>query len=119
MALDERNNVNAELLLAKLNRRTKLLTRTKRTPWRMAWDDISCVVIILVIYGGGFVLTSAKHGDAEGLWMNLSPIVLALAFLIQAHVNCLNARVDALVELLQEEGMLASTLPAANLRDKL
>ena len=110
---DELNDVEAKLLLAKLHRRTRLLTTLRRKPR----DGLLLAIVTIALLTLIFMRTN--HGS-EGTFivfivlMGLAPCMVRTA----SDVENVKKRLDALIELLQEEGMLQSTPPIAKHTDE-
>jgi hypothetical protein len=93
------SDAEAQLLMEKLSRRTSAISVLTRGPLRAQWH-----VGLLQMLLWGSVGIGMYWGEAGGYL--LPPIIMALLFIMEAYNANLNKRIDALVELLQQEGML-------------
>ena len=96
----------AKCLIEKLNRRMGALAILTRDPRGIAWPAWLFQVLLSVV--AVFSVTPPNEGWRP--WLLLIT-VCALWGLMEVYNTGLNKRIDALVELLQQEGMLHTELP--------
>jgi len=104
------SDVESELLFDKLNRRARLLKSLRRNPLRSPWYLIPFNALFFGLSGVLIALWFASEGS--GLVFLAGLVAMLLATTIDLHIVATNSRIDTLVELLQQEGMLQSTLGA-------
>ena len=114
---DRLTDVKAEFLFDQANQRARLLGTVQKTHpryWLLPTTQPTAVLVGVML-----VLMLAQVIFRE---TDLISSVMALAVLsiigIAIDVATLNKRMDALVKLLREDGVLQSTPPAAKLLDK-
>ncbi len=104
----ELQDLEAKLLIDKLNRRAKLLATIQRGNRRSEWGSL-----IFLLPLGFFVYTligqAFDNDEALALWM----IIVMMTAIIPTCAASVDARMNALIEFLREDGMLEGTPPAA------
>jgi hypothetical protein len=112
---DELSRAKAELLLDQLNRRSRLLGIIQNTTSRR-WSFWSLPgVLLAVLILGTIEWLLARDGTFSSTILLL--VVGSLVGIVDG-IATLHKRVDALVELLREEGILQHTPPVAKLLGK-
>ncbi|MCX5644509.1 MAG: hypothetical protein NTZ17_07460 [Phycisphaerae bacterium] len=112
---DRLSDVKAEVLLDQLNRRTRLLGIVQNTaPRQWSFWSLSAKLLIGAVLG---VLTYVLVREETLSSFILMLVVCTIVGIVEG-VATLNKRVDALVKLLREEGVLQSTPPVAKLLDE-
>jgi hypothetical protein len=97
------NDVEAKHLIEKLNRRMgaiEFLTG-EHFSWQV-WLVESVVIVLMTVW----LYVSGRRED----WL-LYTVVLALCWLVPTYNAGVNKRIDALIELLRQEGMLHTEVP--------
>lgn len=115
---EELNQAKAQLRFVELNRRARLLEIAQGTPLKH-WPLFSLVLIagglIVLAYGiMPLILPLPAFDSGSGLFL------LAIAFIIALvwEVTTLRKRLNALVQLLKEDGVLQSEPPTTKLLSK-
>jgi hypothetical protein len=112
---DELARAKAEVCLDQLNRRTRLLGIVQKTaPGHWSFWSLSAMLLTALVFA---VLTYVLLQEGTFSSSILSLVVGSLVG-IKYHIVALHKQVDALVELLREEGVLQSTPPVAKLLEK-
>ena len=101
--------IEAKLLLKKHDRRVRLLRKLERGSVSGTW-----VLLLLLVFMVPSMLSREWLSSSEGTIV--VPLTCAVVVLC-LYVTVLSRRIDALVELLQQEGMLQSQLPASHFPD--
>jgi len=107
----ELQELEARLLCDKLNRRAKLLATVQRGNLRSEWYGL-IFLLLPCIYA--LVRQAFDNDEALALLM----IVVMMTAIIPIYLATANTRLDALVKILQEDGMLQGAPPVAKLPDK-
>ena len=97
------NDVEAKHLIEKLNRRMGAIEFL--TGGHLSWQVWLAESVVFVLMTG-WLYISGRRED----WV-LYTVVLALAWLVGTYNAAMSKRVDVLIKLLREEGMLRSELP--------
>jgi len=112
---DELDRAKAEVLLNQLNRRSKLLEIIQDTAalrwsfWSMA-DELLLGVLLLV---AAYTFVQEETFRPYALLL-----IFCLVVGIEGHIVTLRKRMNALIEILREDGMLQSTPSIGRLLDK-
>jgi hypothetical protein len=114
---DDVKDSEAKLLLGKLAHRSSLLALADADPRRRALTDVVAYILVaaFIAIASGFVVRGS-----ETFWaaIALVGVVSSWMYLVLDRDRRTNVRVDALVELLRQEGLLQGTLPAADRPDQ-
>jgi hypothetical protein len=112
---DKLSSVKAELLLDQLNRRSRLLGIIQNTTSPRWWFwSLPGVLLVVLLFGTLEWLLAREETFSSAI---LPLAVCSLVGIVDGIVT-LHKRVDALVELLREEGILRDTPPVARLLGK-
>jgi len=101
--------VEAKLLLKKHDRRVQQLRVLERGWLHLAWSYPLCFVPLVI---AAFTWERLRSPDAVAL-----AALFSLAGMLCVRHSVLSQRLDILIALLQQEGMLQSRLPASHLPD--
>lgn len=106
----ELSDTEARLLLEKLNQRTRALAVLRGRLCRFSWPML---FLQMVLAGAMTGLVGLHDGGRGDLLSSIAVVVAILALLgiMDTLAARLERRIDALVELLQQEGMLRPGLP--------
>ncbi len=100
------SDAEAKRLLKKLNRRMGAISLL--TDGHFSWQPWLAQIVITAVMIG-WLYFSERRED----WL-LFIVVLALLTLMELYNAALNRRIDAVVELLQQGGLLESKIPPGN-----
>jgi hypothetical protein len=100
------SDATAKQLIRKLNRRMGAVSVLTRDPQSLSWPAIPLQGLISALPMCLLILS-----DGRWEYWVLSIGILVLWSLVEVYNAGLNRRIDALVELLQQEGMLHTQLP--------
>ena len=103
------SEAEAELLMKKLNRRMSAISILTRGPQGAAWPVIWLQILMWISIGVCWWIFWGGDSDVRMLYP-LLPVIMVLLWIMETYNANLNKRVDALVELLQQEGMLRPEL---------
>lgn len=104
---DPMSEIKAKLLLEELNRRTRWFAILRANRSSAPWGRF--IPVLFLLFAMALVWKSFDSGQAGAIFM----LTTALCFTMGAYAEDVHRRLDALVELLRQEGMLESTLPAS------
>jgi hypothetical protein len=112
---DKLSDAEAKLLIAQMTRHDDLFAILARSPVRSPWFQVLPHMILgwAVTF---YVIYTVRHG---AIWQGLAFIAIigSLVAVTALYAAGLDKRVNALVELLQQEGLLRRQLPASQLLD--
>lgn len=100
-------DLETRLLLHDLSRRTDLLALLRRSPHSFSWHGTAIGVVIF------FAMVALLNLFSLGQAVVLIVLIFAFGGLVEIHTQTVHRRVDALIKLLRQEGLLDSTLPAS------
>jgi hypothetical protein len=100
----ELTELEAKLLYDRLIRRAKLLATMQKGDWRSQWRTYA-----FLLFNGIFVYVLTRQAFDNGEALALLMIMGMTITIDTVYVARVEARVDALVKLLQEDGMLQGT----------
>ncbi len=106
----ELSDTEARLLLEKLNQRTRALAVLRSELRRFSWP----MFLLEILFAGALIGLMEVCDGGQGYllpWILVGVAVLALLGIMETFVARLDRRIDALVELLQQGGMLRPELP--------
>jgi hypothetical protein len=109
--------VEARLLLEELNQRTRAMAVLRSKPRRLSWP----MFFNHMLLAGAMIGLMELYDDRQGYLLPSILIavgVFALLDIVEAYDARLNKRIDALVELLQQEGMLRPELPPERVQEE-
>jgi hypothetical protein len=105
------SDVESKLLFDKLNRRAKLLKSLNRNPLRSPWYLIPCNALFFGLIMVMTVLWVQSNGSRLVFLAGL--LGMGTIAMIDLHIAVTNSRIDTLIGLLQQEGVLGNP-PAAS-----
>ncbi len=102
------SDAEAKLLIQKLNRRMSAIAILTPGPWRIPWSVALLEFLITVLVGVPWVYWEEASDRHVRFLLSMVTLLIMAALLgvIEIYNANLNKRIDALVELLQQEGML-------------
>jgi hypothetical protein len=98
------SDVEAKLLLKKLNRRMSAISVLTRGRLTITWYTGLLVLLIWILIGAGWMWWEDVSDARKGYLLLM--VITVLLGIVETYNANLNKRVDALVELLQQEGIL-------------
>lgn len=101
------NEIKARLLLEELNRRNKWFAILRENRGSSPWAAL--VPGFCGLFAAVLVWWFFDSGQVTAILL----LVIALSGFMGVHVDSVHRRVDALIQLLQQEGMLQSAWPAS------
>jgi len=107
---NELSEIEARLLLEKLDRRTRAIVVLRGKLRRFSWP----MFLLEILFAGTLIGLMEVCDGGQGYllpWVLVGVAILALLGIMETFVARLDRRIDALVELLQQEGMLRPELP--------
>lgn len=107
------SEAEAKRLIKKLNRRMGAISVLTRDPQSLSWPAIPLQALI-----GGLTVGMLAFSDGRWEYWVFSIGIIALWSLMEVYNAGLNRRIDALVELLQQEGMLHAELPPGSVQEE-
>jgi hypothetical protein len=99
------SDTEAELLMKRLNRRMSAISVLTRGPREAPWSVILLQGLLWISIGVCWWIFWGEDPDVRILYP-LLPVIMVLLWIMEIYNANLNKRVDALVELLQQEGTL-------------